>query len=224
MFSLPPHRQNGNIMVYILIAIFLFGGLTLALSRQNTQSDNQNLNDEQVLLLANEILQQSVAAQGAVDTILLAGSEIDDLVFIPPTDGNFATVDTIHNVYHPQGGGLVYKEKFNLSACAAPGMAEVEDCGIYITRNTHVADTPTGSDEVIIYFHRVRADICRALNKKLVGTEDIPPLDVALENMFITGAANLTSANCPTCPNASSLCVSDPDEENFGFYSLLAVQ
>ena len=74
-------KEHGNAMIYVLIAIVLFGVLTVAMSRQNNQADGQDLSDEQVELYANELLQYVASAQQAVDMMLASGSEVNDLIF-----------------------------------------------------------------------------------------------------------------------------------------------
>ena len=83
------NNQSGNAMIYVLIALALFGFLTLTLSRSNNQADGQDIDDEQAELYALELMEYAASAQAVVDQMLFSGSEIDDLDFVIPSDPAF---------------------------------------------------------------------------------------------------------------------------------------
>jgi len=52
-----PDREDGNAMIYVLLAIALFGILTATLSGQNNDADGQDIDDEQIEFYASELLE-----------------------------------------------------------------------------------------------------------------------------------------------------------------------
>jgi hypothetical protein len=228
MFSMPRTHQSGNIMVYILLAIALFGALTLVLSRQNAQGDGQDLSDEQLAFQANELLQYSAAARAAVDTILLAGSTIDDIVFTKPNEAGYENTNTVHNIYHPLGGGLI-------PAAANPSIftgSTTPDAGWYIGRFTNVVGTATSGNDIIITAYGISEALCGALNKKLVGSDEPIDFDSDVRHYLINNtihglgnSATMPGAFCTDCLNRTELCVrSTTDGPALAFYSVIGVQ
>lgn len=220
MFSPVQTRQNGSVMVYILVAVSLLAALSVAMTRQSSQNSMHDISDEQAAFLVNEILQTSSAARSAIDNIQLAGSQIDSLLFTAPNEGGYND-DSIHNVYHPSGGGLEYRKTFSKNACVND--SEANGCGIFITRHTHMEGTPTGADDVFLYIHHLKENVCKMLNRRLTGSEDIPSVSATLDSIFIDGTNDLTLSRCEDCEEKSALCVQGSGDI-YGFYSLLAPQ
>lgn len=228
MFSMPRAHQSGNIMVYILLAIALFGALTLVLSRQNAQSDGQDLSDEQLAFQVNELLQYSAAARTAVDTILLAGSTIDDIVFTKPNEAGYENTNTIHNIYHPSGGGLI-PAAANPSIFTGSPMPAPE-AGWYIGRFNQVEGTPSTQEDIIATAFGLSESVCKALNKELIGDETIPSLGVDIRPYLLdtalhgAGNADLTEIACADCYDRPALCVRNGANHTWAFYSVIGVQ
>lgn len=217
MFSAAPNRQNGSAMIYILVAIVLLAALSFTLSNQSSQTGSEPLGYEKLLLQVSTVQQLSSAARASIDTMRMAGSDIDDLVFIAPDQAGYAN-DTIHNLYHPNGGGLEYRAKFSAEACVGGASGS---CRIVIDRHMDMEGTPTTAQDVVLYIHHLKEDVCGAVNLKINGKKDIPQVSVPLASIFIDGA-DLTGTNCPDCEDLPSACVTDGTV--FGFYSLLAPQ
>jgi len=68
------NTERGNAMVYILIALALFGFLTVTMSRQSGQSDSRNLNRENIDLYVNNLIEYSAGAQQVIDLMLNIGA------------------------------------------------------------------------------------------------------------------------------------------------------
>lgn len=219
MFSTSTGSQKGSAFIYILVAVILLGGLSIAMSRQSSQSSH-DITDERIILLVNEILQLASAAHSAVDNVLLAGSAIDNIKFISPGDTGFET-DTIHNIYHPHGGGLEYRKLFSTEACVMDGTDE-DACGIFVSRDVNIEGTPSTQKDITLYIHHLKQNVCSALNRRLTGDSAIPVLSGSLNTIFI-GGGNLTASNCPSCADRPALCLQGSGSV-YGFYSLLAPQ
>lgn len=220
---LPTHmsRENGNAMVYVLIAIALFGFLTVALSRQNNQSDGQDLTDEIVSLFTNELINYTSSAQQVLDMMIMSGSDVSDLVFLTPGDAGFETGSHAHKVFHPAGGAL--KHEANYTADASNGGSN----DWWFQDNLNVEWTDTTAADVIITANDIKQSICENINRKITGNTTIPALTGDTEDIFdpdnyTAGAFN--STNCAGCDGFVTLCVSNSAVDTFAYYSIIAAE
>lgn len=218
------NTQRGNAMIYVLIALALFGFLTLTLSRQNDQADGENINDEMAEFYANELINYTAAAQNAIDMMLASGSEINDLDFVLPSDAAFNTGSNIHKLFHPQGGGLNYQEKFNSDIIET---SSGSPAGWYFIKN-NVAWTPSVSNDVILSAFSIKKNICEMLNKKITGSTDIPihtnAGGTSPQGHFVNGTDVFDATSCPECSGYPTLCIANTLQTRWIFYSIIAAQ
>lgn len=218
-------KQRGNAMLYILVALALFGFLTLALTRQNLNSDNRNLSRERIELYTNELIEYTASAQQAIDMMLLSGSKVNDadptnnLDFILPTDGGFNTPPHLHKVFHPQGGGLNYIAEPSssiLDVVSGTGGWKYQD-------QINVEWTPSADNDVLITAHQIKRSVCEKINLEITGETTIPVLSGGLDDHFVSGAGddNLTTAECADCEGYSALCVGNNAGTAYSFYTIL---
>ena len=213
------NSERGNAMIYVLIALALFGFLTVTLSSQNDQADGQDLDDEQAALYANELISYVASAQMVVDMMLSTGSEISDLDFVDPTNGSFDTAPHHHKVFHPAGGGLNYQEKFSddIQNDAASVWA--------INNSINVEWTPTTNNDVIISAYFITKQICEIINKRITGSIIIPITASPHDEYFLSaGATNFDTTECVACDGKSALCVENDTNDNYTFYSIIVGQ
>ena len=214
--------QNGNAMVYVLIALALFGALTLTLSSQNDQADGQEISDEQAELYALELIEYAASAQNVIDQMIATGTDIDELDFIIPTDAAFDTPPHIHKVYHPQGGGLNYVSNL---ADQFKGTGSNPNTAWFILNSTNAEWTSTTANDIFLSALRIHPTICTRINTKISGSSNIPVTTQTIDDIFETGAEELNSTNCPDCIGYPSFCVESSDGgNNFGFYNIIATR
>lgn len=222
--------QRGNAMIYILVALALFGILTAVLARRGAQSDAENLTEEMAQFESAQILAYAQSAQKAVDQMLMGGTMPDDIDFTTPNDDSFDNGANIYKLFHPEGGGLTYKSAdtklFDTHASPAQGW--------YIGMFNNVEWTPTTQAEIILTAYGIKQPICEAINEKITGSKDIPALSsgVMAELLVpptVTGhpgsSENFMLANCPalpaqTCREHNMMCISDGGSL-FGFYTVI---
>lgn len=224
MFSKQNDPETGNIVIYLLIALALFGALTLMMSRTNEQSEGQSTKDEQRILETNEILAYTAAVQGVLDQMIMSGTRYSNLDFINPSSAGFNTGSAANKIFHPTGGGLNYQKYYIKSACANPASSDPNDCGWFMTRNFNVPWTPTSANDVILYAHKLKKEVCEGLNKKINGNVIIPQLTQTLESIFINGTQTLNATTCAACDGQATLCVQGSDGPNYGYYSIIGGQ
>jgi len=205
-------------MIYVLIALALFGALTLTLSSQNEQADGQDISDEQAEFYATELIEYAASVKNVIDQMIAIGTDIDELDFINPTNAAFNTPPHIHKVYHPQGGGLNYVEDF-------PSDLQISGTSAwYRISSTNVEWTPTTESDVVLSAIRIPENVCRKINVKILGTSNIPALDDFLSPYLTTGVTDFNIINCPECEGYPSLCVVSNPVGNYGFYNIIAAQ
>jgi hypothetical protein len=216
-------------MIYVLLAIALFGILTATLSSQNNQSDGQDIDDEMVELYANELIEYAAAAKQVVDQMLMTGSSIDDLDFINPESAGFDTPPHIHKVFHPQGGGLNY---------VGPSYPPFDEAyhptyeeGWHILLN-NVEWTPSTATDILFSAFFIEEQVCAAINKQITGSETIPVHAIGgygPNAHFAVPAPyaapiEFTSAECPECEGYPSLCMVNTLEDSWTFYNIIAAR
>ncbi len=220
--NIPEHgNAQGNAMVYILIALALFGFLTVTLSRQNDQADGQELSDEMVTLYTNELIEYTTAAGNVIEMMLATGSDVNDLDFINPASANFDTGSHIHKVFHPQGGGLNFQSSFTEEIESGAGAMW------YFQDNLNVEWTDTTGNDTILMAYSINPSICENINLKITGSATIPATTVGLNAIFSPSAyteASFNTTNCPGCDGYPILCVSNGAVDTYGLYAIIAAQ
>lgn len=212
-------------MIYILIALALFGFLTMTLSRQNTQSDNQNINDEELELIATEMIEYVASTQQAVDMLIFGGSELNQLNFVNPSSTAFDTPPHIHKVFHPHGGGINYQDKPNPKIQNGGASVWAINDNINVEWTQLDFDGITALDDVLLTAYFITRPLCEVLNKKITGSKNIPVTASPHADYFLsTGNQDLTVAECAGCEGYPSLCVENNTNNNYSFYNIIATK
>ena len=103
-------NQNGNIFVYILIAVGLFGALMFTISKSSSQNDAVGeLAEGESKIVAGEIIAYAASATNALSQMQQTGSTVSMVDFMLPADDDFEDAPTVYKFFHPDGGGLNYK-------------------------------------------------------------------------------------------------------------------
>lgn len=222
--------EAGNAMIYILIAVVLFGALTMILARQTDQSESGALSTERTEIAATQIIQTSMQLKQAVDQMLYSGSKPDDLIFVTPdNEPAFSTAPNHHKVFHPAGGGVIINP---LPAQAINQVSLDPPARWYIGRFINIEWTNTAQQEVIMTAHQISEPVCRAINQKLLGNPTPLPTMLNPRTILISGsvysAANPVTwlnTNCPTCQDKIAACIVGPSEtpgkDIYSFYSVI---
>ena len=221
--------ESGNAMIYILIALALIAALTLALTRQNEQSDALGINDEKAAFFSTQLISYATTAQDSINKMLMSGSQVTDLDYVLPSASSFNTAPNIYKVFHPQGGGLVYKEA---NPDIFTGSSSDPAPGWYIGRFNNVEWTPTTANDIILTAHQISKPVCENLNKKITGSSTIPAIagtgnlaDYLIGDTNHSGSnAPFTVAVCSDCEGYSSLCVSNDSGDMWSYYVIIEGQ
>ena len=226
-----PHRsgERGNALVYVLIAIVLFGALSFTLGRQTDTNEAGIMSDEHAQLYATQLISYTAQVKSAIDQMqFTAATSIDQLDFTAPTDAAFDTGTLIHKVYHPQGGGIV-PGRLPEAVIAQSNTDPV--AGWYLGRFNHVEWTATAADEVILTAYQINEKVCGIINEKITGSSAIPSVSIVLRGLFIddslhsgtnTDLLTQTTPHCAACDQLGSLCVNRGDM--YLYYTIIADQ
>lgn len=206
-------------MVYVLLAITLFGVLTATLASQNNQADGQDIDDELVELYANELIEYAAAAKNVVDQMIMTGSTIDDLDFVQPNVASFDTAPHVHKVYHPQGGGLNYQETFSEAIHNNISSAWT------IRTNANVEWTTTAGTDVILSAYSIKKEVCEKLNEKITGSTTMTATINAHDEYFLsTSGEPMYTTDLPGAYGMFTLCVENDSGNNYTFYTVIAAR
>lgn len=226
-------KEKGVALVYILIAIALFAAISMTFMRQNDTSEAESMSDDKAEILASQLIAYAAQTKSAVDQMLFSGAKINELDFTLPTAAGFDTGTLIYKVYHPQGGGVI---PGRLSSEAVSQTDTDPVAGWYMGRFNNVEWTATASDDAILAAHQIKQKVCEKINVKINGSTSIPSLasgtlaDYFIDDSFHTGTnADLTTDSsgspvCAACDKMASLCVSNPAQNTYTFYTILADQ
>ena len=213
-------KENGNVLVYVLLAVVLFGALSFTLSRQANNAGTTELDSSKLEFYATKIISYTVQTKSVIDQMMITGSSIDDIDFTKPGESGYNTAPHTHKIYHPQGGGLdveTLPEEITLSE-------KSEDPDWYLTSSMNVEWTDSTSTDIVLTAYQINEKLCDLLNKKITSSETIPLLSGQMKNYFINTEANndLDTSVCNDCEGYSVLCVSNGNQDSYSFYSVLA--
>lgn len=223
------NHERGNALIYVLIAIALFAGLSFVLSRQTRSNESAMLSGDKAEMYAAQLISFAAQTRQAIEQMTFSGSDLDELDFMLPSDAAFETPPNIHKVYHPEGGGLTLRQlppEVTAQSSATP------PAGWYLGRFNNVEWTASTGTDVLLIAYQISKPVCEAINKKITGSTAIPSTTVALKLVFIDDATASYGAGantdlttdpadiCPDCEHKGSLCVQEGGM--YGFYTVVA--
>lgn len=106
------HKQNGNMLIIVLIAIALIAALTAAI--QSGSRSNANADNETLLLRASQVHQYANELERGIYYIMQNGVSESDIRFAHPLAGNeygdlSSDNDKSNQIFARDGGGAIYK-------------------------------------------------------------------------------------------------------------------
>ena len=103
-------QENGNVLIFILIAVFLLGALTAMFVRSSGKSEETG-STERGSIYASAIVRNSAATETAIHNLLTRGCSESELNFYTTSSGApsanpSAPTDNSCDIYNVAGGGL----------------------------------------------------------------------------------------------------------------------
>ncbi len=214
-------NQQGNALIYVLIAIVLFAALGFTLSRQTQNTGTNEIDNAKAELYATQFITYATQVRLVMDQMIFTGSGINDLDLTLPGESGFSTPPYIHKVYHPQGGGLtpaILHEKSIHETSSTPS------AGWYLGHFNNVEWSESTNTDIILSAYQIARPVCEAINMKITGTNTIPSLSGDMSEFLIDHTTNsdFNIANCSACEGYMALCVSNSSGSAYSFYSVVA--
>ncbi|MGH1375155.1 MAG: hypothetical protein ACRBCK_02300 [Alphaproteobacteria bacterium] len=212
--------QNGNALIYVLIAIVLFAALGFTLTRQVQNTGTREIDRAEIDLYALQLITYSAQATSSIEQMRFSGSDADDLIFVQPAESGYSSAPHIHKVFHPQGGGL---NPQTLPADTVLQVAATPPAGWYLGRFNNVEWTPTNAQDVILSAYQISRPLCETINQRITGNTSIPALSGSMSTFLVDSGTNsdLNIANCAACEGYVSLCVSNDVQTSYSFYTII---
>lgn len=225
----PERREDGNVLMIILVAIALLAMLTALVSRSTEQQSDslsrQTMDDE-----ISRMLTQTSALGGALSQMIVNGENAATLYQAPSVGPPPVGLDMVtsgapfetapHNlkIYHPMGGGI------NFMPTSSPGLSPAAtsfniNAGSIITG---VGADVAGVGDIVFTALISSAAYCQRINTIISGSSTVPGMAAAAFTTLFTSstAVTINAAACASCVNVSRLCVSN-GAGLWGFYSAL---
>ena len=197
-----PRSQRGNVLIYILIAIVLFGALIFAVS-SSIRGGMDTGEQEKSRLAAGALMEYSDQAKVAVQRMKLDGTPTASLSFLRPGEAGYTTAPHTAKVFHPEGGGLPYKTNWqDLDDSSAPTSTAV----VAIVRNV-VQGVGSTAEDIVFSVSHIGSDACSRLQQTVRGTSTAYAISAAFSPVFETGATDLDNAVCASCVGVQAACV-----------------
>lgn len=176
------NKRAGNVLVFILIAIFLMGALTMLFVRSDGQSEDTG-DTEQASLYASKILTYTANVENTVSRLLMQGCSQNEISFWRDTnhdgletiaDSNYnanAPTDKSCHVFSPNGGGMQPAGTDDMFATAAFYHIGTSGHEIYYVTQYDHATAPRGLSNAV----------CAAINRRLengITMDALPAADI----------------------------------------------
>lgn len=175
------NKTSGSVLIFILLAVALLGGLTIVLSRTSTNTEETG-GAERSSIQASQIMSYGAALKQSIDGMMSRGCSENELNFTHSTLTGYTNAAAPSNkscdVFDVAGGAATLKYFPNTTTPPT------------VTSGYTVLNVGTSRTE-LIYLYRVSKNVCIAINKALGiannGTEG-PPTDALSNGVKFTGA------------------------------------
>lgn len=186
------NRQSGNILIYILGAIFLLGLLIMVV--KGSFQEGTGIDTEQAMLKANQLQQYAGELERGVGYVLRNGVSESDIRFAHPDLAvDYGTYSDSENmVFAPKGGGVEFRSP-------PSGVNDGSMWGFHA--NTHITglgDATAKKAELIAVLPNVTEAVCNQINRNVKQTINLAlntdPIangcvsDSAFDGTFLSGA------------------------------------
>lgn len=164
------HKEAGNALWFILLAVALLGALTAAISRSSDTAE-QSGDIERYRIDASNLMRHTASVEAAVNNMLLRGTSENQISFdnafvsgATYVNPNCSTSDCL--VYDGAGGGVNYKTISSTILDAASSSEDTFTEWEYSGAND-VDGVNTTAPDLIMYLSYVEQGLCRQINRLL---------------------------------------------------------
>lgn len=180
----PSSTEQGSVLMWILIAVVLLAGLTVAMN-QGSRTSTSMVTGQEARLYASEIVQYGNTVKQTVQRMNMGGISEGDFSF-ENTEFKNQGGDLLHEassypnctddrckVFHPAGGGLqaVYTPNGSAENTESPNDANSLRAGAWVPLAAPLDDVGTEEKDLIFITGYIKKDVCTAIND-LLGVEN----------------------------------------------------
>ena len=217
------NNQSGNALLYVLVAIVLFAGLSFSMMKMNDGGDTSELDVSKVVFNTNEVLVYTSQVIKIIQQMSISGTHIENIDFVEKNEVGYDISPHYNKIYHIAGGGLIKKK---LPEYLKEEVTLIPAAGWYLGRFNNVEWTPTAQNDILLVAYQIKRELCESLNKKITGDKAIPALSSDPSKILLGEgiAFDFLITDCPECEGRSMLCVSDKSLTSWSFYSIVSPQ
>lgn len=211
---------SGNILLYVLLGVALFGALSFSLTKQlGTGGMTGTLTENQARLKAESLINYATSVKSVIEQMHTMMNILpDEFDFVKLGETGYDDPPHRGKPFHPVGGGLnAYEPEDDVFASGSAKRGWVAQTG------QNVEWSQTSTHDVIFTFLDVDTAVCKAINKRLFKDETIPASTLVYAKTFIHGGGDdvdFVRSECPACENKVSMCVTDANGVN-AFYNII---
>lgn len=219
------HKQNGNALLYVLIAITLLAVLTYTIMGEQRGQQQNQLSESRIKLLASDLISHANAAEIAIKQMEMFGVEADQILFDLPGTAGYST-NVTRQLYHPSGGGLSPMQNIKNYTSNYSGSL----LGWQTRNDINVDWTPSSETDFVFSFWQVREDVCTQINIQLHNIDNPISVDVSFsgfQSSFMTGhtpTSNFIETECPNCVGKKSACIIRDSDQFALFYNIIGAR
>jgi len=197
-------RQSGNAVLFILIAVALFGALSYTFMRGN-KSGQGNLTSNQARIAAQELLAffnavekaaNKLRARGCSESDISFANSVDTGPFITGNDSASAPVDKSCHVFDSAGAGLNMNmdwTKYQIPLASIPVPYQSQYANVRFNGDyAAIVSLGTNTTELSMAINWVKPEICDAYNQILGQTIDKVTVENDTALPYTYGDTNLS--------------------------------
>lgn len=188
--NLSPYRQNGNVVIFILLAVGLFGALAFTFMR-NSQQSQGNMTEQQAKIAAQEIMDYSITISKAIERLRQRGCSETQISF---DDSDSTTlgyenanspVDKSCHIFDPAGANVPYMvppesylmplTQASTYTYAAAGYGRYKFPNTVCLTSVGTCDSNAVNKDLVFAIEYLNRDVCAALNLITTGDTTPPP-------------------------------------------------
>ncbi len=216
-FSKTSHRENGNALWFVLIAVALLAALTMTMTR-SSDTVEQSGDIERARLLASDLMRYTGGIKAAIGKMLVNGISENDVCFHTSEWGNndyngASCANPANQIFHVEGAGLTWRT-FDFVT------------GWRIFGSHRVQNLETTNTELIIEA-QTSGTLCREINIMLniPNPSDDAPADLIANVTPFTGSYAIAAPDNTIGDNAADLAGKEAgcrkEGGNYYFYQVL---
>ncbi len=231
------HKERGNILFIILLAVVLFAALSYAVTGGGRVSEDQRISTEKAQTVASQIVNYTALLENTVQRLRITNECSDAQISFQNSvvSGYTSGAPTKCKVFDPAGGGMAWQtpdpswliSQSDANAQSAAGV----DYGIYniptevcvLGMGTGSCDSSAGTKDMIIALKYLNKKVCDAINDKL-GISP-PPSDNcyagANGSKYVGTFFNGGQYICNATRGMSTACVDTQGRTGYTYYRVL---